>query len=417
MSLCISNLDKSKKYLIAVSGGADSMALLDMLKVNNYEIVVAHVNYKTRPTSDRDEQIVVNYCLKNHITYYTTNAIHNDKSNFEKWAREARYTFFKEIYEKEKLDCLLIAHHKDDVIETYLMKKERKSLGYDLTIPRSSFYFDMNIYRPLYEFSKEELRNYCLENEVEFGDDETNFQPIYARNKLRIEKLNKMSKEEKEELFNKILLENESWNNKLNKILLPYKNLESLTFSKLTSEDIDSQVLILYDYIASNLKDASLNEKLSRNRLLDMLEKLNRNPNVSINLKDDVHLVKEYEKLWIKSEDFENYSYVLEMFEELKTPYFEISLNGKNMEGIAVLNEDYPLTIRPYKNDDYIEIKDGHKSVRRLYIDKKIPASLRKTLPILLNKDGKILLIPSLYKEVKRKSLQSNFFMIKYHKY
>ena len=417
MSLCISNLDKSKKYLIAVSGGADSMALLDMLKLSNYEIVVAHVNYKTRPTSDRDEQIVVNYCLKNHIICYTTNAVHNDKSNFEKWAREARYTFFKEIYKKENLDCLLVAHHKDDVIETYLMKKERKSLGYDLTIPRSSFYFDMNIYRPLYEFSKEELRNYCLENKVEFGDDETNFQPIYARNKLRIEKLSKMSKEEKEELFNKILLENESWNNKLNKILLPYKNLESLTFSKLTSEDIDSQVLILYDYIASKLKDASLNEKLSRNRLLDMLEKLNRNPNVSINLKDDVHLVKEYEKLWIKYEDFENYSYVLEMFEELKTPYFEISLNGKNMEGIAVLKEDYPLTIRPYKNDDYIEIKDGHKSVRRLYIDKKIPASLRKTLPILLNKDGKILLIPSLYKEVKRKSLQSNFFMIKYHKY
>ena len=417
MSLCISNLDKSKKYLIAVSGGADSMALLDMLKLSNYEIVVAHVNYKTRPTSDRDEQIVVNYCLKNHIICYTTNAVHNDKSNFEKWAREARYTFFKEIYKKENLDCLLVAHHKDDVIETYLMKKERKSLGYDLTIPRSSFYFDMNIYRPLYEFSKEELRNYCLENGVEFGDDETNFQPIYARNKLRIEKLSKMSKEEKEELFNKILLENESWNNKLNKILLPYKNLESLTFSKLTSEDIDSQVLILYDYIASKLKDASLNEKLSRNRLLDMLEKLDRNPNVSIDLKDDVHLVKEYEKLWIKSEDFENYSYVLESFDELKTPYFEISLNGKNMEGIAVLKEDYPLTIRPYKNDDYIEIKDGHKSVRRLYIDKKIPASLRKTLPILLNKDGKILLIPSLYKEVKRKSLQSNFFMIKYHKY
>ena len=417
MSLCISDLDKSKKYLIAVSGGADSMALLDMLKENNYEIVVAHVNYKTRPTSDRDEQIVVNYCLKNHIICYTTNAVHNDKSNFEKWAREARYAFFKEIYEKEKLDCLLVAHHKDDVIETYLMKKERKSLGYDLSIPRSSFYFDMNIYRPLYELRKDELRNYCLENKVEFGDDETNFEPIYARNKLRIEKLSKMSKEEKEELFNKILLENESWNNKLNKILLPYKNLESLTFSKLTSEDIDSQVLILYDYIASNLKDATLNEKLSRNRLLDMLEKLDRNPNVSINLKDDVYLVKEYEKLWIKSEDFENYSYVLEMFEELKTPYFEISLNGKNMEGIAVLKEDYPLTIRPYKKDDYIEIKDGHKSVRRLYIDKKIPASLRKTLPILLNKDGKILLIPSLYKEVKRKSLQSNFFMIKYHKY
>jgi tRNA(Ile)-lysidine synthetase-like protein len=297
------------------------------------------------------------------------------------------------------------------------MKKDRKSVGYFKTLPKENVSFGMNLLRPFYEQSKENLRNYCLENSVLFGDDETNFEPIYARNKLRIEKLSKLSEQEKETLFKQIVLENNEWNKNLNNLLKPFKNKESLTFSKLTSEDIDSQVLILYDYIASNLKDASLNEKLSKNRLLDMLEKFNRNPNVSIKLKDDIHLVKEYEKLWIKSEDFENYSYVLEMFEELKTPYFEISLNGKNMEGIAVLKEDYPLTIRPYKNDDYIEIKDGHKSVRRLYIDKKIPASLRKTLPILLNKDGKILLIPSLYKEVKRKSLQSNFFMIKYHKY
>ena len=417
MSLSKPNLDKTKKYLIAVSGGADSMALLDMLRVQNYQLIVAHVNYKSRPTSDRDEQIVVAYCKKYQIEYYSTIAIHDDKSNFEKWAREARYNFFKKIYEKENLDGLLIAHHKDDVIETYLMKKERKSLGYDLTIPRNSFYYNMNIIRPLYELSKEELRNYCLDNNVEFGDDETNFEPIYARNKLRIEKLSKMSQEEKNNLFNKIIVENKEWNDKLNKILSLYRNLESLTFSKLTSLDIDSQVLILYDYIASNLKDASLNEKLSRKRLLDMLEKLKRNPNVSIKLKDDVHLVKEYEKLWIKSGEFENYLYVLESYEKLITPYFEISLNGKNMEGVAVLKEDFPLTIRPYKSDDYIEIKDGHKSVRRLYIDKKIPMSLRKTLPILFNKEGKILLIPSLYKEVKRKSLQSNFFMIKYHKY
>ena len=417
MSLNISNLDKNKKYLIAVSGGADSMALLDMLRVNNFNVVVAHVNYKSRPTSDRDEQIVASYCEKYKLNFYNTVSIHEDNSNFEKWARNVRYNFFKKIYQEEKVNALLIAHHKDDVIETYLMKKERKSLGYDLTIPKESFYFEMNIIRPLYEFSKEDLRKYCFENKVEFGDDETNFLPIYARNKIRLEKVNKMSDQEKEMLFNKIILENNEWKENLNKLLAKYKDIQSLNFSKLRSEDIDSQVLILYDYIASNLKDASLNEKLSRKRILDMIEKLSNKPNISIKLTNDIYLVKEYEKLWIKSEEFENYLFVLKKFEELKTPYFEISTNGKNMDGVAVFEEDFPLTIRPYISTDYIEIKDGHKSIRRLYIDKKVPMSLREKLPILLNKEGKILLIPSLYKEVKRKSLQSNFFMIKYHKY
>ena len=284
MSLNISNLDKNKKYLIAVSGGADSMALLDMLRVNNFNVVVAHVNYKSRPTSDRDEQIVASYCEKYKLNFYNTVSIHEDNSNFEKWARNVRYNFFKKIYQEEKVNALLIAHHKDDVIETYLMKKERKSLGYDLTIPKESFYFEMNIIRPLYEFSKEDLRKYCFENKVEFGDDETNFLPIYARNKIRLEKVNKMSAQEKEMLFNKIILENNEWKENLNKLLAKYKDIQSLNFSKLRSEDIDSQVLILYDYIASNLKDASLNEKLSRKRILDMLEKLSNKPNISIKL-------------------------------------------------------------------------------------------------------------------------------------
>ena len=113
---------------------------------------------------------------------------------------------------------------------------------------------------------------------------------------------------------------------------------------------------------------------------------------------------------------FENYEYTLEKFEFLKTPYFEIGLFGKNMEGVHVLNEDYPLTIRPYKTTDVIMIKDGHKKVSRLYIDKKIPREIRNLLPVVLNNKNEVLLIPGIYKDLKRKSLQSNFFMIKYHK-
>lgn len=417
MSLSISNLDIKNKYLIAVSGGADSMALLDVLRKEKYDLVVAHVNYKSRPTSDRDEEIVKSYCLKHNLDYYVDYPTKDGKENFEKWARNARYKFFKDLYDKLSIDCLLLAHHRDDVIETYLMKKDRKSVGYFKTLPKENVSFGMNLLRPFYEQSKENLRNYCLENSVLFGDDETNFEPIYARNKLRIEKLSKLSEQEKETLFKQIVLENNEWNKNLNNLLKPFKNKETLTFSKLTCLDIDSQILILYDYINSYLKDDELNERLSRTRILDMLDKMKYKSSVSIKLKENISLEKEYEKLWIKSNVFETYQFVLNKYEELKTAYFEITNTGKNMEGIHVKEEDYPLTIRPYTNEDFIKIKDGHKSIRRLYIDKKIPKSLRVRLPILLNCKNEVLLIPSLYKEVVRKSLQSNFFMIKYHKY
>ena len=417
MSLSISKLDIKNKYLIAVSGGADSMALLDVLRKENYHLVVAHVNYKSRPTSDRDEEIVKQYCHKHNIEFYVDYPKKNNNENFEKWARNVRYKFFKKLYDELNIEYLLLAHHRDDVIETYLMKKERKSVGYFKTLPKESESFGMKLIRPFYERSKESLRAYCLENKVLFGDDETNFEPIYSRNKLRIEKLNKMKESDKEALFNNIVQENDTWNENLIKLLEPFKNKESLTFSKLNDLDIDSQILIIYDYVNSYLKDYDLNEKLSRTRILDMLEKMKNKSNVSIELKENISLEKEYDKIWIKEDDFKAYHYVLNKYEELKTPYFEIMNKGKNMEGIHVKDDDFPLIIRPYTNEDVIKIKDGHKAVRRLYIDKKIPKSLRVRLPILLNCKNEVLLIPSLYKEVERKSLQSNFFMIKYHKY
>jgi len=410
-------LDSSKTYLVAVSGGADSMALLDMLRIRKFHLLVAHVNYKSRPTSDRDESIVVKYCEKYNIPVYIDYPTQNKKGNFEEWARDARYSFFKKLYDLCNVDVLLVAHHRDDVIETYLMKKKRKCVGYDLTIPKKSYAFEMNIYRPCYELSKTKLREYCEVNKIEFGDDETNFVPIYARNKIRLNELSNLEEEKKNEMFLNIIKENDEWNNNLSILLKPFKDKQSLNFSKLISQNLDSQVLILYDYIATSIKDKNLNKKLSYRRIVDMLEKLNNKANISIPLTKELSLVKEYENLWIKSEDFEKYSYSLEKFSMLKTPYFEISLEGAKMEGIYVKEEDYPLTIRTYTSDDFIKIKDGHKSVRRLFIDKKVPVEVRNKMPILLNCKQEILLIPSLYKEVERKSLQSNFIMIKYHKY
>ena len=115
------NLDRTRKYVVGVSGGSDSMTLLDLLVKQGYMVVVCHVNYHHRATSDRDENIVKDYCMKHNVKVYVNNPQYPGKENFQKWAREVRYQFYYQIYIKHQCSGLLLAHEMDDHIENYLM--------------------------------------------------------------------------------------------------------------------------------------------------------------------------------------------------------------------------------------------------------------------------------------------------------
>ena len=87
--------DLTGKYLVAVSGGPDSMALLDMLVKEKYNLMVANVNYHTRAESDLEEKLVKDYCVKHNIPFFVKHYVEtNDKKSFEVKAREFRYDFF-----------------------------------------------------------------------------------------------------------------------------------------------------------------------------------------------------------------------------------------------------------------------------------------------------------------------------------
>ena len=90
------NLDDT--YIVACSGGPDSMALLDMLYKANFKIIVCHVNYKTRDESDSEEQLVRRYCEKNDLKLFVDYFDNVYKGSFEVAARVFRYSFFKKIY-------------------------------------------------------------------------------------------------------------------------------------------------------------------------------------------------------------------------------------------------------------------------------------------------------------------------------
>src|SRR5271166_4493509 len=97
----------------------------------NYNFVVAHVNYKKRESSDYDEKLVGNYCQKYSLpceVYQVKGSECNSISNFQDRARQIRYNFFQRLADKYQTKYVIVAHHRDDHLETYLLQKQRKSL-------------------------------------------------------------------------------------------------------------------------------------------------------------------------------------------------------------------------------------------------------------------------------------------------
>ena len=124
-------LDRNKLCIIAVSGGPDSMFLLEKMHCEGHNLVVAHVNYKKRENSDYDEKLVRNYCQKYSLlceVYQFRGSEYHSISNFQDRARQIRYDFFQKLADKYQTKYLAVAHHLDDHLETYLLQRERKSL-------------------------------------------------------------------------------------------------------------------------------------------------------------------------------------------------------------------------------------------------------------------------------------------------
>lgn len=182
-------------YLLAVSGGADSMVLASFfrdLRDENQDsgcsFQVAHINYKLRgEDSNLDQKVVQDFCEKNHIKFHLYEVSESDKkpeNSIQLWARELRYAFFKEIQEKEKLEFLVTAHHLNDQLETFLINLSKAAGINGLSgIPAN----DNHILRPLLSFSKQEIYQFAEDNTIEFREDLSNKKSDYLRNKIRNE--------------------------------------------------------------------------------------------------------------------------------------------------------------------------------------------------------------------------------------
>ncbi len=179
---------KNDKLLCAVSGGMDSMVLTDMLVQLNFQVHVGHVNYRLRGVdSDQDESFVRQYCKNNDLPFYSLiidDETLNDmqKGNLQAKARKVRYDWLEKIRGEQKLDLIITAHHRDDVIETFFLNAIRGSGLTGLSSLKSSY---KNIRRPLINNSRDEILQYSQLNNITYRVDRSNSDNKYDRNFLR----------------------------------------------------------------------------------------------------------------------------------------------------------------------------------------------------------------------------------------
>lgn len=392
-----------KRVLVACSGGPDSMALLDKLnKSNLYYLEVAHVNYHKRDTASRDEKIVRDYCRNNNLSFHILNVKPDDvKGNFQAYARTARYEWFNKLCNKKELEAVYVAHQQDDLIETYLMQK-KKGLDVDYYgIRKTNVLYGVKVVRPLLNCSKKSLQEYCDRNQIKYGIDESNLTDAYERNKIRHSTVEKLNKKERLELVREI--------NKLNK---DKKNRISLANKYISNDSKDT----VNDFLALEYRDEIIRniikKSLSKNEIKEIIRQIANNKNYKL-FGDKYILVKEYDTISIFSKP-KTYEYSFNDIHRYKTAYFMISKNGKDRMSCAYVNaNDFPLTIRCFAEGDYIKMRYGTKKINRFFIDRKISYRDRLTWPIVVNKNGEIILVPGIGCDKGHYAEKPNIYVIK----
>lgn len=216
-------IENGNNIVIGVSGGPDSMALLNILislkkdKKLNYEIVVAHINHQIRPEAEAETKYVEDFCKSKGVKCFikrekVEQLAKKQKIGTEEAGRKLRYSFFEEVAKTVNASKIATAHNANDNAETVLMNLIRGSGTSGLKgieAKRENKYI-----RPLIECTRKEIEKYCNENNLEPKQDKSNKENIYTRNKIRnillplienefnpniVNSLNRMSKIVKEE--------------------------------------------------------------------------------------------------------------------------------------------------------------------------------------------------------------------------
>ncbi|MFI3114619.1 MAG: tRNA lysidine(34) synthetase TilS [Clostridia bacterium] len=391
-------IENYDKIVCGVSGGADSIALVHSLKqlekTQNIQVFACHLNHKTRgEESVRDLNFTIDFCKAHSIPiYFEEIDIPVDKKlGFEATARKIRYDFFERALNHFRANKIATAHNCDDNLETILLNISRGTGLKGLCgIPHTR----NNIIRPILHKTRCEIEDYLKLNSIDFIIDSSNNTDDYSRNKIRhhvLPILNEINTKATQNsyIMSNIVFEDDSF---LNEISL--EEYKKIVYNDLNCYKINiADVLKLHKsicYRVLNLIFKKLNSNLTYTnfyKILEMCEK--KNPSFSLDFNKYIEIFREYDTIVFREnlEIVEKTTFqVLDseifidtnMFENLHKSY---KVDFKKID----LNT---LEIGSKQIGDTICLSGGTKTLKKLFIDKKIPQKLRAFVPVLRDKHG-----------------------------
>ncbi len=422
----------NKTVVAAISGGPDSMLLLNILlelkDKLNIKIVVAHVHHNLRKESDKEAVIVENFCKDNNLIFAFKKIEKYPNNKFsEENARKIRYEFFDEIVKKYDADILFTAHHGDDLVETVLMRLTRGSTlkGYagfeSISISRG-----YKIARPLIFLTKDEIKSILDEKDIYYCIDVSNEKDTYTRNRYRKYILPELKKENKNvhykfiEFNKKISLAHNYLEKVSNKIYSECVSNNELDIKKFNKLDDIIKIYVIEKYLKDIYKENII--LINDNHKNKIINYIFHSTNTIFDLPYNKKGIIEYNKF--KIIEINNNKYDITFTDYVKLPNnktikvdnnteltsnYVIHLNSKDIK--------FPLHVRTKKDGDKMKVKNmnGTKKISDIFTDFKLSKELRDTYPIVTDDNDVILWIPGIKKShLDRKKDKKYDIILKY---
>lgn len=356
LEIITQNFSGRPKFVVGVSGGADSMALLFILRQLDISTFVVHINYGLRGTeSDKDQELVegISFEWGFECCSVRINSEEAKQENFQNWARKERYRIFLELVEETKADGLAIAHHKDDQVETIIQKLFR---GSSPEAWSGMSVWDNRIFRPLLEFSKTDILNYCKENAIPFRTDSSNLESSYARNFLRNDFSEKLN-----ELF-------PGWQENMLGVQ-EFGKLNELTLTELSSHYFKETVLdinavkkldrILAQAILKKFIE-QFAQTISKGIIEEAYHLMESQTGAKLRISDSVTLIKDRNQLCAKEDvsEFKEYTITKKMvFQGFYADGISLSVGEEAVSELYLDLEyvQFPVILRRWKSGDKIQ--------------------------------------------------------------